>query len=122
MATREENLKKINEEMEMLTDDELDQVAGGTVQECIGDKNFLKDMGVYKDNPSQDYRQNVVDAWYNSGVMVNARTNGKDNAYFDAFTGKPISRREAFRSVLKRIKRIDINNCDYEFPANWNLD
>ena len=29
MATREENLKKINEELEKLDDDELDKVAGG---------------------------------------------------------------------------------------------
>lgn len=30
MATREENLKKINEELEKLSDDELEQVAGGS--------------------------------------------------------------------------------------------
>lgn len=29
MATREENLKKINEEITKLSDDELDEVAGG---------------------------------------------------------------------------------------------
>ena len=29
MATREENLKKINDELEQLSDDELDNVAGG---------------------------------------------------------------------------------------------
>ena len=29
MATREENLKKINDELEKLTDEELDYVAGG---------------------------------------------------------------------------------------------
>ena len=33
MATREENLKKINEQLEQLTDEQLDQVAGGTVKE-----------------------------------------------------------------------------------------
>ena len=32
MATREENLKKINEELEKLDDDELDKVVGGAVQ------------------------------------------------------------------------------------------
>ena len=30
MATREENLKKINDELEKMSDEELDQVAGGT--------------------------------------------------------------------------------------------
>jgi len=29
MATREENLKKINDELEKLSDDELDKIAGG---------------------------------------------------------------------------------------------
>ena len=30
MATREENLKRINAELEELTDEELEQLAGGT--------------------------------------------------------------------------------------------
>ena len=30
MANREENLKKINAELEQLSDEELEQVAGGT--------------------------------------------------------------------------------------------
>ena len=29
MATREENLKKINEQLEQLSDEELEQIAGG---------------------------------------------------------------------------------------------
>ena len=32
MANREENLKKINAELEKLSDDELEQVAGGSLQ------------------------------------------------------------------------------------------
>lgn len=31
MATREENLKKINDELEKLDDEELEQVAGGDI-------------------------------------------------------------------------------------------
>ena len=31
MATREENLKKINEQLELMSDDELDKVAGGGI-------------------------------------------------------------------------------------------
>ena len=31
MATREENLKKINEELEKLNDEELENVAGGQI-------------------------------------------------------------------------------------------
>ena len=33
MATREENLKKINDELKKLSDEELDEVAGGTTNE-----------------------------------------------------------------------------------------
>ena len=31
MATREENIKKINDELEKLSDEELDKVAGGEI-------------------------------------------------------------------------------------------
>lgn len=35
MSTREENLKKINAELEKMSDEELDKVAGGTTSESI---------------------------------------------------------------------------------------
>ena len=38
MATREENLKKINDELEKLTDEELDDVAGGFLFNKINDE------------------------------------------------------------------------------------
>ncbi|MBR5914755.1 MAG: hypothetical protein IKZ58_10410 [Selenomonadaceae bacterium] len=34
MATREENIKKINDELEQLSDEELEQVAGGGWIDC----------------------------------------------------------------------------------------
>ena len=37
MATREENLKKINMELEMLSDEELEQVAGGSWWDTVCD-------------------------------------------------------------------------------------
>ena len=39
MATREENLKKINEELEQLSDEELDKVAGGLLWSIEPNKN-----------------------------------------------------------------------------------
>ena len=39
MATREENLKKINEELEKLSDEELDKVAGGLLWSIEPNKN-----------------------------------------------------------------------------------
>ena len=41
MATREENLKKINHDLEMLTDYQLDQVVGGNSWTEVGDNRFL---------------------------------------------------------------------------------
>ena len=41
MATREENLKKINAELEKLSDEELDNVAGGGNIESSNDTRFL---------------------------------------------------------------------------------
>ncbi len=38
MATREENIKKINDELEKLTDEELDDVAGGFLFDKINDE------------------------------------------------------------------------------------
>ena len=46
MATREENLKKINAELEMLSDEELDKVAGGTSLESGDDAKKFQALGV----------------------------------------------------------------------------
>lgn len=48
MATREENLKKINDELEKLDDDELDKVAGG----------FIKTVSSVDDPSLQKLNQN----------------------------------------------------------------
>ena len=46
MATREENLKIINDELEKMSDEELDQVAGGTYFESADDAQKFKKLGV----------------------------------------------------------------------------
>ena len=57
MATREENLKKINDELEKLDDEQLEQVAGGTfnetthLQAAIGWLPSRFNYVVYKDIP-----------------------------------------------------------------------
>ena len=47
MANREENLKKINYELEKMSDEELDQVAGGGFWDFI--KNIPKTNGIPKE-------------------------------------------------------------------------
>ncbi|MBR4383075.1 MAG: hypothetical protein IKP64_05905, partial [Selenomonadaceae bacterium] len=44
MASREDKIKKINDELEAMSDDELDQVAGGTYNETAADTRFLNDL------------------------------------------------------------------------------
>ncbi len=46
MATREENLKKINAELEKLNDAELEQVAGGTMEEVDEDIRRFKKLNI----------------------------------------------------------------------------
>ena len=41
MANREENLKKINAELEQLSDEELENVAGGTWNDTADDAKFF---------------------------------------------------------------------------------
>ena len=41
MANREENLKKINVELEMLSDEELEKIAGGIFGKTAEKKNLI---------------------------------------------------------------------------------
>ena len=47
MATRDENLKKINDELEKLDDEQLEQIAGGRM------------MSMPEQNPNTDTAQNI---------------------------------------------------------------
>ena len=44
MENREENIKKINAELEQLNDEQLEQIAGGTYNETAADTRFLNDL------------------------------------------------------------------------------
>ena len=50
MTTREENLKKINEELEKLSDEELEKIAGGRPLMYIDDSDPEKDLNTFKDS------------------------------------------------------------------------
>ena len=53
MATREENIKKINEELEKLSDDELEKVAGGRYFLSPNGGDVEKDPAVKIENQSR---------------------------------------------------------------------
>ena len=46
MATRKENLKSINDNLEQLTDEQLEQIAGGTYLESADDASKFKKHGI----------------------------------------------------------------------------
>jgi len=44
MANRKENLKKINGELKKLSDEKLEQVAGGNAEQTSNDSRFLNSL------------------------------------------------------------------------------
>ena len=57
MAKREENLKKINAELEMMSEEELDNVAGGTMTEVneivMSVGKIVEHSGTYNGKPAK---------------------------------------------------------------------
>lgn len=119
MTTRAENIKKINDQLEMLTDEQLDQVAGGTV------KQFEEICGAMAKNPtlkallegtshiplgnlaSRDIVEHILKDKLNIDADISLGWGGtglfsKDNKYTDLSTGQSISHQE----VLHRIDQI----------------
>ena len=109
MATREENLKKINDELERLSDDELEGVAGGNAVESASDSKFLNSLGLCDRYSTvrlrwENHDQEIIDAWKKVGVDAtihsgNLSTIGKDNVY--KIDGNTVSRTEAMEHAKK---------------------
>ena len=111
MVTREEKLKKITDELEQLSDEELDGVAGGTMRETAGDSQILYNHGLMDDHYgsipvmfSWNSKSAEVDAgWAKSGITC-VTVPMDANKYFVG--DKEISRREAFDIVKSKFKRL----------------
>jgi len=110
MATREENLKKINEELEKLDDEQLEKVAGGTWAQTAGDTRFLKDLaglcdrfgktaGFFKFGTVAD---EACKGWNKIGIQVNPGWYSGNAYYLD---GQRITRRQAFEYALKKFDK-----------------
>ncbi len=107
MANREENIKKINDELELMSDEELDQVAGGSWKSTAGDTRFLNDLaglcdrfgataGFFKFGTVSD---EATKGWSKIGIQVNTSWFGENYYYLE---GKPIRREEALDYALKK--------------------
>ena len=111
MANREDNLKKINAELEMMSDNELEQVVGGNIGQTSYDSKVLYDHG-------------LMDTWYgNDGLVFGWKSKsaavdeGWSRAGITCYTspfcpnrywvsGREISRQQAFDIVKSKFKKI----------------
>lgn len=86
---------------EVMSDEELDQVAGGTIDQCQKDMNLMHDIGLvpqYVDHMQSDA---LTRAFAKAGINMVAHYNGTNqNEYFNA-SGKQITREQALKTVLK---------------------
>ena len=80
MATREENIKKINEELEKLDDEQLEQVAGGSQSENLElRETLLHDSKMHLVITSDEMLKNVLRTKF--GIDADIHNDGKPNSY-----------------------------------------
>ena len=117
MANREENLKKINNDLELMSDEELGKVAGGGRVQTSWDSHFLHyDVLIaYWSSGSTAIKV----AWDKAGIT--AKTYFTDYNDFDKNTGKPLSLKEAYTLALKNRGFNDIAVHDFNFDKYGNL-
>ena len=112
MATREENLKKINAELEMLSDEELEKVAGGTYLESGGDAKKFKELGI-KIYENEIFGQPVLnggefaklrETFQKYGVTIKDK-GGLTNANEYYIGDKKVSRDDAWNHINAQFKK-----------------
>ncbi|MBR2518206.1 MAG: hypothetical protein IKE46_00245 [Selenomonadaceae bacterium] len=104
MATREENLKKINDELEKLSDEQLEEVAGGTWHQTADDSHFLHTLNpdfneineaALAFTPGTVTENLIKEEWARYGVEFKWHGGAVyDNEY--KVNGKDVSRDEAY--------------------------
>ena len=108
---------------EILSEEELDEVAGGSVMEVASDSQFLRDSGAVPltgwgnhavKNNFDLYSGAVTKAWAKVGITCTASANG-NNVY--SMDGKEISRWQAFQEVAKQTG-FNFKPTKYGFKTN----
>jgi len=102
---------------EIMSDEQLDKVAGGNRYQCMGDIHFLNEVGGLNLNDWQnqmgDYMERQVrDGWAQFGIECDPDSTCNTNSFYDNdyyLNGKQISRQEAFAHVAK-LKGLDFHN------------
>jgi len=111
MATREENLQKINAKLETMSDEELSMVAGGGKEDTASDNGLLYSYGLMDHDYSEleisfkwkSLSAEVDAGWAKAGITCVTKPSG-DNEYF--MGGKQISSGEAWKHVIDNFKQI----------------
>ena len=122
MANHKDNLKKINAELEILSDKELERVAGGCWYETSDDSRFLNVLlrgteyrrcdRYGKAKIAWGYDQDVIDSWYSLGIRMQHYGATSHNEYF--LYGKQISRDEAWAHAEKLVgKHLERKDWDW---------
>ncbi|MBR4153236.1 MAG: hypothetical protein IKT98_09805 [Selenomonadaceae bacterium] len=111
MATREEKIKNINAGLELMSDEELDQVAGGTYNNTAADTRALHEMGFDIKSRSagdcfwmptnNEAQSDVAKIFSKYGISVDQSWGAVSNKYYRK--GKEISRQQAFQAVADAV-------------------
>ncbi|MBE8952133.1 MAG: hypothetical protein SR1Q7_03180 [Quinella sp. 1Q7] len=105
MATREENLNKINAELEAMSDEELSMVAGGTKYEMANDSRFLNSLNGSCDRYGEwrvlfeENLEEIKEAWKTVGIVAHLWDGANKNEYY--LDGKQITQEEARQHAMK---------------------
>ena len=110
MATREENLKKINDELEQLSDEELENVAGGTIKEMEEDAERFRSLNIpiYVEKGGSgmmEYESLTVSLaveFEKQGVNYRYSSSNPNQYFID---GKQVSRDEAWKHIYSKLKK-----------------
>ena len=122
MTTREDNIKKINVELEVMSDEELDQVAGGTWAETAADSRFLNSLNGSTDRygalriaftPGTKIQEEIQRGWAKVGIKFtwhNGAISG--NEYY--LGDKKISQSEARKHAMQVTGKVmDVKDWDW---------
>ena len=109
---------------EILSEAELDNVAGGTVVQTASDSQFLRDSGAVPglkgwgnhamEHNFAEYSGLVADAWAKCGITCTPSADG-ENAY--SMNGKSITRYQAYQEIAKQTG-FKFQPRSYGFPSN----
>ena len=84
---------------ELLSEDQLEGVAGGTSREIVKDTDFMQAIGLLRQNETE--KDDLRRAWAQGGVTI-VMHGGKENANEYYRNGKQITREAALKSVMKK--------------------